>query len=619
MPPNGGGIKTLWIMRDDGDMTEPMNIMLLAAIAKQKNPNRKDHLALIERDNIAQVVRDFKPDIVAGSAITGAHKFYLAEFERLKKEFGQEIFIILGGPYCSTYPGVIAERQYLDAIGVYECDDAWADFLDAFERNRDDIHNIPNIITRENYEMALIRSEKGVGVNASFYRDRRADFDSLPYMDRELIYENTAFKTRFKRTHMAGRGCPFRCTYCFEEHWNEIYRAEGKGKVKMLQRYSPVRFCEELVWVMKRWDTRFWKFYDDVFPTFGRVDTEWLREFAEVYPKMVGLPFHCLTRCDIVYRNPEALELLKKAGIGSLTMSIESGNRYIRDHVVLRDMNEEQMRFSFSEAQKLGIYTFANTILGIPGPILPKESDAGFWPKIDEICKDASRHRVKKNGAVFDLKPAIDSTRKLYEMDRDARAVVVNMLKNLNMHPDQISYDRESCAFNIDIGVSFGEFPILHPYPATAATEWLMEKGWFDGDYDKLHSSYQNRSPLPCFTEKEKSVQQNLALLATFCMLFSGSHNRFMRFLSGPVSKLFLGRLSEIHHPWATWIYEQLYALSKSYMHETRIYPMRRSFGEKWRFYADMYHLDFWKQFGNKKPLLRGNRPGQTLGGPPSV
>lgn len=545
----------LWLVRDDGDMTEPMNIMLLSALGKENRPWRSSHVGLLERDDISKLVRDLRPQIVAASVITGSHTYYLEAFGRIKKEFGNAVFTMLGGPYCSTYPEVIKEHPFIDAIGVFECDDAWPEFLDAFERNRDDIHCIPNIITRENCDKMLSCAGSVTVVDRQFYRDRRAGFDSLPYMDRALVYDNTAFRFRYKRTHMAGRGCPFRCTYCFERDWNEIY----KGKGKMLQRYSPQRFCEELAWVGRHYDTRFWKFYDDVFPTF-KYDMEWLHEFADVYPRMVGLPFHCLTRCDIVARNPEVLPLLKKAGIASLTMSIESGNAFIRDHIVMRDMTEEQIRRAFGLAKKLGIPTFSNTILGIPAPLSDKKG----------------------------------------------------------LHPHQLDYDRESCRFNIDLGVSFGEFPILHPYPRTAVTAYLMEKGWFDGDFDKLHASYQNRSPLSCFSEREKTIQQNLALLTTFCMLFSGSPNRILNYLSGPLAKICLDWLAEIPFAWATWLYEQLYTLSKSYMHEMRMYPFRKSVRERVRFWIEMAKLDIWKQFGHK-PLLRGARPGQTLGGPPSV
>jgi hypothetical protein len=262
-----------------------------------------------------------------------------------------------------------------------------------------------------------------------------------------------------------------------------------------------------------------------------------------------------------VARNPDALLLLKKAGIASLTMSIESGNAFIRDHILMRDMTEAQIRFAFGLAKKLKIPTFSNTILGIPGPL-----------------------GVVKGG----------------------------------LHPHQLDYDRESCQFNIDLGISFGEFPILHPYPRTAVTTYLIEKGWFDGDFNKLHASYQNRSPLSCFSEHEKTVQQNLALLATFCMFFSGSRNKILNAISPFVAKICIDWLVDVPFAWTTRLYEKLYTLSKSYMHETRIYPMRRTLREKILFYLEMAKLDLWKQFGNQ-PLFRDTRPGQTLGGPPSV
>jgi radical SAM superfamily enzyme YgiQ (UPF0313 family) len=606
--------KILWVMRDDGEMTEPMNIMLLSALSKENAPERTSYLGLLERDDITSMVRDIMPDIVAGSAITGSQTVYIETFRNLKREFGRKIFTILGGPYCTTYPGVVQDESCLDAIGVFECENAWVEFLNAFERCIDDIHEIPNIITKENCESRLIRCGTSTEISTSHYRDRYSDLDSLPYLDRELIYENTAFKNRFKRTHMAGRGCPFRCAYCFERDWNKAYR----GKGKMLQRYSPVRLSRELAHVAKNYDTRFWKFYDDVFPTFP-ADIDWLREFAEVYPQIVGLPFHCLTRCDLVYRQPEVIELLKKAGIASLTMSVESGNAFIRDYIITRDMTEEQMRFSFELAHKFKIRTFANTILGIPGPTLPKEDSSQFYDHLSDITLDAGNtHLLGKRGKKK-IETSIEEIRSRTDNEQVFRRGVLTYLRSLGVRAQQLDYDQESCKFNIELGVSFGEFPILHPYPRTATTRWLISKNLFDGNYHKLHASYQNRSPLPCFTDNEKTIQQNLALLTTFCMLFSGSENRFVKWFSPLLGWICLSVLSRISFHWATAIYEQLYTFSKAYMHETRVYPMEKTIREKIWFYIQMWKLDIWKQFGHRKGLYRNVRPGQTLGGPPSV
>ena len=65
----------------------------------------------------------------------------------------------------------------------------------------------------------------------------------------------------------------------------------------------------------------------------------------------------------------------------------------------------------------------------------------------------------------------------------------------------------------------------------------------------------------------------------------------------------------------------------KTHIYQERIYPMPRSLVEKIRDFPAAQRLDVFKQFkkhsiyGKGKPgaLLRGDRPGQTLGGPPSV
>lgn len=612
-----GDTRVLWIIDDDRNFTPPLNVMLLSAIGKQNKPWRSSHLALFKKDNIIETVKALRPQIVAASVITGSHKYYFEALRAIKEELKDEVFIIAGGPHCSTYPEEITERKYLDAVGVFECDSAWPELLDALESDRQKVHAIPNILTKENCKERLVRIPIGnnqweTAVNPKFYQNRNADLDSLPFMDRGLIYDTTAFKSRTRRTHIAGRGCPFRCTYCFERDWNKAYA--GKGKI--LQRYSVARFCEELLDVMRHYDTGFWNFYDDVFPTFES-DIQWLREFAEVYPRMINMPFHCRTRCDLVMKNPEVLHLLKQAGVSSITMSVESGNQFIRDQIITRDMTEKEMSFAFGLARKLKIHTFANTILGIPGLKIPCPNDPRFNDKLQEIITDANNCQTIMGGRLKkgEMEALIAAERERFPDQRDFARSAVRLLRRMGLHSTQKEYDLESAYANINLGVGFGEFPILHPYPRTKITEWLIAKGYFDGDFDRLHDSYQNRSPLNCFTEKEKTYQQNLALLAVFCIVFSGSFNKVLNWLAKPISKICLSLLARAPYRIATMIYLALYFISKTYIEETRIYPTKRAFRKRIRLYMEIFRLDLWKQFAWEK-LPEDKRPGQTLGGP---
>ena len=65
-------IRILFGMRDDGQMTEPMNLMLLSALAK-KHFDAEVGLWVMERDDLGETLKKFRPVIVAFSGITGSH------------------------------------------------------------------------------------------------------------------------------------------------------------------------------------------------------------------------------------------------------------------------------------------------------------------------------------------------------------------------------------------------------------------------------------------------------------------------------------------------------------------------------------------------------------------
>ena len=635
--------KILFGMRDDGDMTEPMNLMLLSALAK--GLGFETDIWVMERDDLKETIQRVKPDIVAFSGITGSHKYYVQAAYSIK-EIDPRIKVVVGGPHFTFFPGEILRHNCIDALCVGEGDDAWVQWLSALSNNEDS-NNIPNIVTRENAQRVLINPQQdglirlgglknlnnssGIGmvdyaIDPTFMRGRKTNLDDLPFLDRGLVYDNTEFKYRYRRTIMASRGCPFKCTYCFEHQWNEMYRGiKGSGAVRQL--YSVDRLLSEIEEFTKKFDTRYIKKYDDVFPPFPNPkEIEWHKKFCEEYPKRIGLPFHALTRCDLVVdllerHNIDILADWKKAGMASVTMSIESGNQFIRDHVVMRDMTRRDIEIAFKRAWDVGLPTFPNTILGIPAPLVPEIDDPDFDDKIKEVdrqCQILREINHRKINVQEVQKIATDWFVDKYER----RRYILNFLHSAGLHGDYRSYDKESVRFTLAQRPGFPEHPILAPFPKTKATEWVIGIGAFDGDFDKLHASYQEVSYLNCYDDKYKNVMHNYELLGSFLALFAGSRNRLMRWASPWVEKLCLDYLAEITNPRITKVYGWIYTVSKAYMHMTRIYPMKYSTRERWRFFKQMSGLDFWKQFKERKKTkttLRSNRPGQTLGGPPSI
>jgi len=460
-------VKILFVERDV-EYIDPMNVQLLSALAKQRG--HSTFLTILSHDDLDDDLRRINPDVVAFSAKTGEHTTYF-DANRRVKSYASSIFTVMGGPHPTFFPGLIQTHDF-DAIGIGECDDGWQELLAALDSGAA-FDSIPNIVTKANADKVLrvqkrapelvqlagagssVRPEYDLEVDPTFLRPRRTVLDDLPFYDRELVYRKTHLAKFPLRSFMSSRGCPYQCTYCFEPKFNVMYA--GKGPI--YNRYSVKRLCAELKELKERWPTQFIKFYDDMFILDRKVDA-WLEEFAEVYPREVGLPFFCLTRANVLTR--ENLGAMKRAGLHSVTMSIEAGNEYVRNTIVKRHMRQAQIVEAYDLCYEQGVVTFANTILGIP---------------------------VRKDVMAEQGKTAID-------------------------------YDVESLDLNIACRVTYADFPVLHPYPGCELTEYSVRNGFFDGDFDKLFFSYQAESPFTCFTSQEALVQKNLSLLGPICVMF---------------------------------------------------------------------------------------------------
>ena len=159
------------------------------------------------------------------------------------------------------------------------------------------------------------------------------------------------------KTFMASRGCAYRCTYCFNSQYNEMY----SGKGRPVRRFSVDFMIEEIERVKRDYGATFLRFGDDVFAY--QVDA-WLEEFADKYPRKIGLPFYCLIRPNLL--KTELVSTLRRAGCHSVMSAIEAGKEHLRREILLRDMSDEVIIDSFERLHAVGIHVFGNGMVGLP-------------------------------------------------------------------------------------------------------------------------------------------------------------------------------------------------------------------------------------------------------------
>jgi radical SAM superfamily enzyme YgiQ (UPF0313 family) len=182
------------------------------------------------------------------------------------------------------------------------------------------------------------------------------DLDSLPFIDRELVDKYNHYKKSHRRTVLTGRGCPYGCTYCFNHSFNELY----KGKGAIVRKRSVAHVMQELKEVHKRYLPKRFHFIDDIFI----LDERWCLDFCRRYQDEIGVPFIINTRVNLV--TDEVIKSLTRAGCRIVVCAIESGNEYIRNRVLDRNMSEKEILDAVQIYKKYKLKFIAENMVAIP-------------------------------------------------------------------------------------------------------------------------------------------------------------------------------------------------------------------------------------------------------------
>ena len=317
---------------------EPLGVLHLVAALKQSGAD-VDLFEVSQLNREFGDLKKFKPGIIAYSVKTGYHrKFTELNFE-LKKSLG--FISLFGGPHATFYPELI-NKPGVDIVCRGEADTA---IVELSRNIKGDYSQTENCWVKK--DGIIHKNNLGRLIE---------DLDALPFPDRAVFEKYPLFRKFRMRNFLAGRGCLYECTYCY----NSAFRKLCSGKGRYVRSRSVINLVREIEAEAGKNKLNFINFEDDIFVQ----DRNWLAEFARVYPSAIKLPFHCHVKADMI--DEESIILLKEAGCFSVSMGVETASEAIRSKILNRRMTNELIVKVCSLFKKNGINIALQNMLGIP-------------------------------------------------------------------------------------------------------------------------------------------------------------------------------------------------------------------------------------------------------------
>lgn len=312
--------------------------------------NRLEEPTPRELDRLVRVLREERVGLIGVSLRASAYeRVARLVCDRLRYDLG--VPVVLGGWHPTVRPADCI--AFADALCVGEADASFPIFVDRFFEGGP-VTAVPGFHVRD----------AAGQVHTTPPPPLITDLDSLPWRDYESPDKWVIHRSDLRRGDPMARdplfqvmcsiGCIQKCSFCHNSF-------EGGAAGPRLRVRSVGSVLAEIARRRARNPAiRRVRFDDEIFG----LDRKWLCEFAERYPREVGLPFDILTEPTVV--SDAYADLLQKAGAQVVHMGIQSTESVNRDKLHRR-ASRAQTRAAVRRLTDRGMRIRYLVMVDIPG------------------------------------------------------------------------------------------------------------------------------------------------------------------------------------------------------------------------------------------------------------
>lgn len=259
----------------------------------------------------------------------------------LKSKYADIVFLV-GGAQAVALGEMFIQESGVDYIMVGESEYCITDLMDYIFYQKGSIEDINNICYI-NHNGDYIENAQGELI---------CDLDAIPFPNYVLKNDDSLTYAGI----LTGRGCPFKCAFCYQGVKEKTVRYRSLDNV-----------FEEISLLLKNnKNVKAIQFYDDTFTLDAKRVREFCKRFSKIHEEF-GISWICEIHCQTVYDKPELMKLMVEAGLNEAQIGIESG-----DDGILKKLNKsitsDMIIQTIENCRKAGLYMLeGNIMLGAAG------------------------------------------------------------------------------------------------------------------------------------------------------------------------------------------------------------------------------------------------------------
>jgi radical SAM superfamily enzyme YgiQ (UPF0313 family) len=332
------------------------------------------NLIFTSNEQFRDKIKSYNPKITGFYTISDNIDLVLHRAEEIKK-WMPDTWVVLGGPAAVSDGERLLKYPFIDGVVTGEGEYATEIICQAIIKGQGDLSSAPGLIYRQNGNICY-------GSPVEYIQE----LDTLPSPDVKYFKHSQFFRM------VSGRGCPYKCAFCFQAGHGPKYRFR-----------SAENLLNEIITKMEAHPFNIFSFIDDVF----MMDTDRCMQVAlglEEYRKRTNRDFlfFCHGRVNVLENRPDLIQALARVGMVRLQLGIESGDPDIlkiyrkqitKDHVrkvveCVRDTGTATVIGGFimggpfeSEKTVTNTIDFAVELINLaPGVFVPQAGLLGGYP-----------------------------------------------------------------------------------------------------------------------------------------------------------------------------------------------------------------------------------------------